>query len=329
VAGQLLWNQATAAFLTAGATSVHIGRPDSLPTPFSDWRVGEALQGVRRAVVLAHFDRDGLLDPHVRATLASLTRVGTDILVVSTNLAATEALTGPGAPRVIRRPNAGYDFRSWQIGLRALGDLDVYQEVVLMNDSFYLAREDALVRALEVLGRLPHDVASLTSSLEFCYHLQSYFMVFRPMAIRTGWFKRFWDEISPDSDRAAAITNYELPLASQARGAGLRVGALKDTSGWPGLPVLWSRAVHRVRSRTGREAALNVLQGWSDRNPSLHEWMSTARQCGVVKVELLRDNPHGTDLSGLRKFMEPACLLRAQRHLARIASPLSLSGSVG
>ncbi len=284
----------------------------------------------RRAIVLAHFDRDGLLDPHVRATLASLAATGAEILVVSTNLSQTETLTGTGVHRVIRRDNAGYDFRSWQIGLRALGDLNRYQEIVLMNDSFYIMREDALVAALDALRRLSYDVGSLTASREFCYHLQSYFMVFRPTAFLTPWFERFWDDVSPDSDRAAAIRRYELPLALQARSAGLRVGALQTAPLLPSLPYLAERWSIRARDagwRAGIQAVIDAFRGLPGMNPTLHGWVSTATRCSVIKVELLRENPCGADLSKLDALMEPACLARARRHIARICRSAALVGS--
>jgi hypothetical protein len=274
---------------------------------------------LRRAVVLAHFDRDGLIDPHLRASIASLVSAGADVLVVSANLSPNEP--APDGVRVLRRENAGYDFGSWQAGLRALGPLGSFDEIVLMNDSFYIARDAALPRALDALRRLPYDICSLTASREIQFHLQSYFLVFRPAALRSAWFSRFWSAVSPADDRAAAILLRELPLAAQARAVGLRVGALLHPPHLPPFELLtarWAAGVRAGGRRGGVRAMLDALRGVPPQNPTLHRWAETARRCGVVKVELLRDNPRGADLSGLADVMEPTCFDRAQRHLARL-----------
>ncbi len=268
---------------------------------------------------MAHFDRDGALDPHVRATLLSLAGPGVEMLLVSTGLAdGVEA----GVDRVIRRDNRGYDFRSWQAGLEVLGGLQGYDEVVLLNDSFYLARAGALPAAFAAMAGRGFDVWGLTASREERFHLQSYFMAFRPAAFEAGWFRRFWAGVMPDGDRAAVIARHELTLAAEARTAGLRVGALLMPALWPGRTAIAERWRARV-AVAGRRAAVRTVVGGVllGENTALRRWRETCRVAGVVKVELLRDNPLGADLAGLEECMETACFARARAHLARVGAP--------
>jgi hypothetical protein len=272
----------------------------------------------RRAVIAAHFDRDGLLDPHVRATLASLAGPGTRTILVSTNLAPDATI--PPDVAVIRRENRGYDFRSWQVGLAALEDPHAYDEVILLNDSFYLARPDALPAALAAMRARRCDLWGLTASRERRAHLQSYFLVFRARALRSPWFRRFWDGVDPDSGREEAIIRYELSLADEARAAGLAVAALLPAPLLP-APAPLARLWSKTRAERGGHAALHevsqALRTRPGENPMLRGWQRTLRRAGVAKVALLRDTPAERD--HVLAAMEAGCRARARAHLARLA----------
>ena len=75
---------------------------------------------MKRAILLAHYDRDGIIDPYVIAA-AKEYRNFTDTLIVISVSAKTLQNDLSGIVDVfIPRENTGYDFGSWRAGLQAL-----------------------------------------------------------------------------------------------------------------------------------------------------------------------------------------------------------------
>lgn len=249
---------------------------------------------LKRLAIVAHYDPDGEVHAHVYELLRQLREVAADIIIVSTNLGAAGAAALEPYGMVLTKPNLGYDFASWRLGIeeaRRHFRLSDYDEILTVNDSFYLLRDGVLAAACDEAAVRELDIWSLTASQQVLFHLQSFFLAFRRGVFEGTWFDRFWSGVWEYGDRDFVVSQYELALTQQAQAAGLRVGTLFDPATSPLVPAI-DRGV----------------------NPTHILWKQLARAVGIAKVELVQRNPHRLDISTLLDLAAPAQLAALRAH---------------
>lgn len=284
---------------------------------------------MRRAIILAHYDRHGEVDPHVEAAIRAYRRCAERLVVVST---AARGLTGgleAEVDRFIRRPNVGYDFSSWRAGLETIGDLDRFDEVICVNDSVYgplwsLDRvfDSPRIAAADFWGMVLSEHGPKSRRGRPSPHLQSWFFAMRRPLFMSRTFRRFWEDVAPKTDKDAVIDRYELGMTEQFARAGFRVAAVYDARERAslGLAEILPHLSWREPARSWRHLRRAPRRR---HNPSILAWQRLL-DAGVpyVKVDLFRRNSYGVDLSLVHRHLAslPGCDTAAIRsHLTRIA----------
>jgi len=231
----------------------------------------------RKICLFSHFDPEDELDPHVRNYIRSLKMSGYETILISSTMALGDAALAEARELclgIVQRENRGYDFAGWALALDLFPGLLDAGRILLANDSVYgpMSPLDMLFSQMDARG---HDFWGLTESLEIQPHIQSYFLSFGPAALRARAFRDFWSRVRPLADKNEVIQKYELTLGTWLEQAGL------------------SRGVY-VASKTAG------LQGG---NPTLDCWrqLVSRHRFPFVKVQLLRDNPLGNDISDWRE----------------------------
>ncbi len=214
--------------------------------------------------IFAHFDPRGEISDETISYLRALADSGFSVVLVSNSEQLTDsarlAAMSLCAAILVRR-NLGLDFAAWHDALRALDLPRVETEMLLLaNDSLHgpfwplgplLARVD-FTRA---------DIWGLTENAEVAPHLQSYFLLAGPVALRSPSWAAFWRGVRPLRDKFALIRLFEIGFSTTMRRAGLRLAPLFPTP----------------------------MDG---RNPTLARWRGLL-EAGFpfVKRELVRTNP--------------------------------------
>ncbi len=251
-----------------------------------------------KVAVFAHYDRDGCVDDFVMHYLRALARAGYAVVFVSN----APRLAGPALDRVLalsalvlHRRNVGYDFGAYKDGLAALGELTRFAQVVLANDSVY----GPLFDLDKTLGRCDDraDVWGITDSREGCYHLQSYFLLFRHRALANPRLAAFWGSIRPVQSRQWIIRRYEIGLTQAMLRAGLRCAALCPHDAVVAAFGAAERAdapSRHLDPTTPHLLAPHTAIG-RDRPPNIMHWfwdhLITDMRCPFIKRELLMENP--------------------------------------
>lgn len=280
-----------------------------------------------RALIVAHYDRDGIFDPHVLYSLQAYRQVFAHVTVVSASADHLPSGRESLADTFIARENNGYDFFSWKIGFNALADKDRFFEIVFVNDSIYGPLFD-IEHVLLAPALKEADFWGLTSSAEDRRHIQSYFFAMRHRLLKSDAAQRFWDNVRPFKDKADVIKSYELQMAAYFRSRGWSVAAIYHGSAR--YPARWKTVRARDDLAQPLLLAKYCYHNWRNRawrtrrqNPMDHHWRAVI-ETGVpfVKVELLRDNPLHLPLRPIHDYLDastsyPSGLISA--HLQRIA----------
>lgn len=248
-----------------------------------------------RALVYAHWDRDGIVDPYVIHALQEYRGVVDRIVFVSTHCSSLSPALTSLADEVIVRDNEGFDFASWREGLLRL-DTAAYDEILFTNSSVYgpLWPIDGCLAAAAARRS---DLWGMTVSLEPEVHLQSYFMGMSRRLLASDCGRRLWEGVRLVPTKRDAINAYELRWMPDCVANGFAVHTLFDGRHYPRVSMAeqlsnmacwppWQKRVRRYRRSIRRPTY----------NPTHLQWKQVL-EAGVpmLKVDLLRDNPVGID----------------------------------
>jgi glycosyltransferase involved in cell wall biosynthesis len=233
------------------------------------------------AVFVTH-SPDGLIKPHVVHFISELKRNGIGVVLAI----AADMPMEPIAPELAAllaglfvRENKGYDFAAWAHILQLCPNLFGAPILYLINDSnFGPLNSDKFASLLQRIRSSTGDVIGLTESEEHEWHVQSYFLAFKPGALSSIPFHRFLNAISILSDKDDVIRTYELKLAPHLRDRGLKVEVIFDAPYVPG-------GEHRY-------------------NRTLFDWKQLIEEGSpFVKVGAVRGDYAGIDPTGWREIV--------------------------
>jgi rhamnosyltransferase len=265
---------------------------------------------VTRLAVMAHYDPEGLVRPHVRRQVTALAEDIEDVVVVSTAPLTDDARRWLSArARLVERANYGYDFFSYKVGLDAAGDLTAYDEVIVCNDTF--------VGPLRPYGRIVADMAGraadfwgFTETRRVRPHVQSFFVAFRPWTVDSRAFRLFWSEMEPISDRKQVILRYEVGMSQRLYDAGFASAAYFDENDADRTlgrrRVRWWAAHRSPLPRTRAEVARfrqRAGEAWNPSSAMADRALADGR-LPYVKLDTLRYDPYGLDAGRLLTLCE-------------------------
>ena len=175
--------------------------------------------------VLAHWDKDGLVDPYVRHMMDHFHSLGWKVVLTSAGELNTSENT-PGLPQadgIVCRTCPGYDFTSWKAALDCFPSLLKAEKLILCNDSVFgpIGSYATMHRAMDAV---PCDFWGATASRERIPHLQSFYQVFGKTVLQHAAFMEFFNKVPLSGNRETAI-NFEVRLALWLTRHGLRPGA--------------------------------------------------------------------------------------------------------
>lgn len=262
----------------------------------------------RTAAVVAHFDPDSLLDSTFRAVLDDLEAHCDAIILVTTCELAPQNLPTSQKIQIIWRPNIGYDFYSYRVGIVALQQQGGCDRMLLLNSSYLIADRVRHRQTIsDLLLRLTHaDIVGVTQSHQWQWHLQSYLLALRADVLSSPWFQSWLSTISPRNSKIETILSGELGLSSAIMASEAKVDVLFNPSPWENRRAM---AVWGFKSLTlktlPRLLSLSFWRSLFQFNPTHFQAHALALKTGLVKTELIRNNPHRLSLAWMPQVCQP------------------------
>jgi len=260
------------------------------------------LDGATRVAVLNHFDRRGTLHGFVEHYLRELNAAGFAVIFASNAPVlppATVERLRPLCALIQRRSNAGKDFGAYKDAIAAIRHPERLEALLIANDSVY-----GPFRPLaEVIAQIDFDRAdvwSVTDSWERRFHLQSFFLMFGPRAVRSPAFGRFWSRLRYVQSKRWLISRYEIGLTGAMLAGGLRCRALFP---YRSAATEIARQIEsgNLLSREDLDATQRgfIAQVFKAINTGVPlnathffwDYLIGTMGCPFIKRELLRDNP--------------------------------------
>jgi lipopolysaccharide biosynthesis protein len=279
-----------------------IGNLRRLRNPVRDsWPGADPLPDSRHEAVYVHFDRHGIVHGYVLEHLRALVAAGFRITFVSNAPKfSRESIAGIAGfcRQILWRHNAGYDFGAYKDGIRAVGDLDQIDRLLLMNDSVY-GPFFPLTKILAAVDPLQTDFWGITDSWEHAYHVQSYFMLFLQGALQSAEFGKFWRRFPYVNKKEWIIERGEIGLSQLLVQHKLRASVLAPY--WQVAEVVLNK-IDRVDTAAFAPAHKEFLERISNNivrgtpmNQSHFFWETIVVDfgCPFLKRDVIKLNPAG------------------------------------
>jgi lipopolysaccharide biosynthesis protein len=267
----------------------------------NSWPGADPLPDSRSEAVYAHFDRHGIIHDYVHEQLRALVAAGFRITFVSNAPEFPQtsvAEISNSCRQILWRRNAGYDFGAYKDGIKAVGDLDQVDRLLLMNDSIY-GPFYPLTQILAAVDPLQTDFWGITDSWELAYHIQSYFMIFFQGALRSPEFRKFWRRFPYVNKKQWVIERGEIGLSQLLVQHKLRASALAPY--WRVAEVILNK-INRVDMTALAPAHKEFLERISNHivrgtpmNQSHFFWETIVVDfgCPFLKRDVIKHNPAG------------------------------------
>ena len=179
------------------------------------------------------YSPDGWLKPHVQHYVNSLRCGGIAVaLIVNTDMAwkFRNSSLMSCVDGLFVRQNKGFDFAAWAHVLQLRPETREATILYLINDSL-VGPIDHTDFSLRKIRARKADVIGLTENRERGWHLQSFFLAFKPRALRSTAFVSFIEQIVCYEDKLDVIADYELRFANVFKRAGLDCEPILPSTG--------------------------------------------------------------------------------------------------
>jgi rhamnosyltransferase len=278
---------------------------------------------MKRALIFAHFDIDGIVDPYVKCYLSELRKYVHTLIFVSTSVSEGELEKIKSTCDIaLNKKNVGYDFASWKYGLDFLENKIDFDEIIFANDSVY-APVNSLDYFFRASEKLDSQFWGATANLQVEEHIQSFFFGFRRKLVQSKLFSDFWNGVVDLENKDDIISQYEVGLTRKLTDHGYKIASVFDPKSIRAHRKIRA-AFNDVRYRDQgilRRLVKSITKAESPKSP-MHYFWDCVLDSGVpmIKVELLRDNPCRLNESAIWKYLEsyPDFCIRIENHLCRI-----------
>jgi lipopolysaccharide biosynthesis protein len=282
---------------------------------------GQGFGKRKRLVLFAHYDPHSIIDPHVIASINGFNLANCDVVFITSTHSQVEIskVINLCAAVIIKSPG-GRDFGSWQIAIQSIKrEFFAYDSIVWVNDSIYYPLFDPN-EMFDVMEKRNLDFWGVTDSETIRHHIMSWFWSFNKKIINDGWFDWFENNNNTSYTKWAQIRNLETRIPGSFNRNGYKIGSFITASD---IKQYFDRSLVKDPRFSGRTDFTMTHIFW--------DLIIKEFRCPALKVELLRDNPLGIDISKLQEFVEINTDYNAsliEGHLRRINryDPIALVG---
>ncbi len=248
-----------------------------------------------KVAIVAHFSPKNTWDENFLEMLRVVEKFFEKTFVVTTAQRMPDLSEDFKKVTLLRRPNIGYDFYSYRVGMKlSLAEPDV-KGIFLLNSSLFLLDSGKFRKLLQNMteARRTSAVRGLTSSMQFGWHIQSYLMYFDLRYLPKKWLQNYFDKIEPANTKFEIILRYEVGLGNALKVQRIKCEAIFKPSFFQSFSggFLYMRSLTKTQ---GWRAYLTFAfwLAWKEVNWTHFGAKELADCFGVVKSEFLMSNPH-------------------------------------
>ena len=257
----------------------------------------------KKYLIIAHYHKKGQIRSDIVNLIKLFSRSFEKIIFVSTNLNLSEKKKIKKLAIIITRPNYGYDFYSWRVGINYLKNklgisLDKKKILFLLPSSLLYIKPSKLLKEFDKIKNFDNRVISLSKSWEICEHIQSDLLIFSLNLLKEKKILDWWNKIKKFKSRQVIIFKYELGFSNFLNEQNIKTTPIFDenVNDYPSnffklIKIRFLNLFFKIRKKYKK-------------NPTHYYWQSIYKKYGLIKIELIKTNPHNVDISAFKKVFK-------------------------
>jgi lipopolysaccharide biosynthesis protein len=253
----------------------------------------------RPSSVIAHYAEEEF-DSQFYSLVGIISEFCDEVVIVTTSPVTVNAPNLPRNVQILRRPNLGYDFLSYRVGIERLYDLGKLNGPLLLVNSSFIVTDNCLFRnAVESALRSStnekeNEAVGLTISKQFRRHIQSYFIHLPEKVLALDSVRKFWMGVQPKSSKYEVIFSYELGLSKVLADSKVRLRSVFRPSFLIRLQVHYRGIADSISSfllNPSKSTFWSVITYWRTLNYLVFTPREVAKSIGIIKREVLEADP--------------------------------------
>ena len=198
--------------------AIHINRAKEIIEDYGDFNPKQ------NTAIYAAYSSDGTVSDYVVDYLKALKEIAPNIIYITDNPIKMSEVNKlkPYITHLEAKKHGEYDWGSYKRGFNWLKEhqfLDkTSQLLIFANDSTLLVEKSFK----PIMDKFPSDVDfyGITANQDGTYHLQSYFLVFRPQVYTHPGFNAYLNSVTKQKDGLSVAYHYEVPFTDYLKSLG-------------------------------------------------------------------------------------------------------------
>jgi rhamnosyltransferase len=242
-------------------------------------------------LIISHYHKEGIIRSDTLKLIKILKKKFKKIIIVSTKLKKKISL-GSNVTIIIKK-NVGKDFHSFRSGFFYLYKkkyLKNLSNIYFMNTSFVCMNVSKFMSNIVLkMESNDYDFIGVTKSFEINEHIQTYFFKISKNIFLKFFFIKWVNKIKPLKKRMDIVNKYEIGLSRFLINHGYRCNSI-------------------FPNKKRKKIILKILnftffkKRFEKGNPTAYLWKKIYKKFGIIKLDLIKNNPPNLNLGNLNKI---------------------------
>jgi len=177
----------------------------------------------------------------------------------------------------------------------------------LIASSLFYLNPKKIFKEINKVKNVENKVYTLSKSWEIKEHLQSDMFYFSMSLFKNKFFLRWLKKIRKTKSRQSVIENYELNFLEKLKEFNIKGKTLfvDNINNYPNNLI--KKLLQKIKDIFFRKKKINK------KNTTHFYWEKIYKKFGVIKIDLIKTNPHNADLRNLKKYFTKTGLIKLKK----------------
>ena len=250
-------------------------------------------------LLIAHYHKSGEIREDLLSFIKESKKSFNKIFLISTKLKKSENEKINKYVKIINRPNYGFDFYSYKIGIKELFKNKKIKEksIFFVASSLFFINPKKLINKFNSTKNLDKKIFGLTKSWEIEEHLQTDIFSIPTTYFEDKKFYNWWKKIDKFKKKSTIIGKYELGFSQFMRRNNLTYDCWfkENINDYPDNHL-------KLFKKKIKNFFFKKIKTYK-KNPTHFYSKNILKNYGIIKIDLIKTNPHKIDLTSIKKTL--------------------------
>jgi rhamnosyltransferase len=252
-----------------------------------------------KSLLVAHYHSKGKIRDDLCNFINKASKSFNKIIFISTKLNNNEKKKIDKYALIISRPNYGYDFYSYKVGLkRFFKENNEKNEIIFFIGSNLIFVDPLkLIKKIDANKNINKKIHGLSKSWEIEEHLQTDMFSIPALYFYEKKFYSWWKKIKKFKKRSTIIGKYELGFSQFLYKNNIEYDCFfrDNINDYPNSNMkLLKKKISNIFFKKNK-----IYK----KNPTHFYWKEILKKFGIIKIDLIKNNSHNVNIKDLKKIL--------------------------